>query len=151
MAPTILDQIALLQRESRFLRNLALGILLYSIAAVYLLDIPFLVPNGFLFAILIYLSARDINKTVSALQPEQWGDPKQVLETVAQVREESAWRLHTRLSLLFAFYFVDLLCSLMIGNILCIAFTLALCGLYEWGLWRFDQRAGIIARKEEVV
>ena len=151
MDPRILEQIALLQRESRFLRNLALGILLYSMAAVYLLDSPFLVPNGFLFAIFLYLSARDIYKTVSALQPEQWGGPEQVLEVAAQVREESAWRLHTRLSLLFAFYFVNLLCSLTVSNIACMTLTLALCALYEWGLRRFGQRTGILSKEEGIV
>ena len=151
MDPRSLEQIALLQQESRFLRNLALGILLYSLAAVYLLDSTFLVPNGFFFAILIYLSARDIYKTVSALQPDHWSGPEQVLEVAAQVREEGAWRLHTRLSLLFAFYFVDLLCSLTVSNIVCIALTLALCALYEWGLRRFDQRTGILSKEEGIV
>ena len=88
MEQQIREQIAHLQRESRFLRNLAGGILLYSIVTSYFLKVPFLSPLGFLFAVFLYLSARDIYKDADAQQPENWSSPEQFLEVSRQIREE---------------------------------------------------------------
>ena len=70
MKQQIREQIAHLQRESRFLRNLAGGILLYSVVTTYFLKVQFLSPLGFLFAVFLYLSARDIYKDADAQQPK---------------------------------------------------------------------------------
>ena len=53
MEQQIREQIAHLQRESRFLRNLAGGILLYSVVTSYFLKVQFLSPLGFLFAVFL--------------------------------------------------------------------------------------------------
>ena len=130
MEQQIREQIAHLQRESRFLRNLAGGILLYSIVTSYFLKVQFLSPLGFLFAVFLYLSARDIYKDADAQQPENWSSPEQFLEVSRQIREESVWKLH-----MISYPTVVLAVNM--------AVTLALCALYEWGLRRFEKRTGI--------
>ena len=138
MEQQIREQIAHLQRESRFLRNLAGGILLYSIVTSYFLKVPFLSPLGFL-----YLSARDIYKDADAQQPENWSSPEQFLEVSRQIREESVWKLHTRLILLLTFYVIDMISYPTVVLAVNMAVTLALCALFEWGLCRFEKRTGI--------
>ena len=119
MEQQIREQIAHLQRESRFLRNLAGGILLYSIVTSYFLKVQFLSPLGFLFAVFLYLSARDIYKDADAQQPENWSSPEQFLEVSRQISYPTV---------------------VLAVNM---AVTLALCALYEWGLRRFEKRTGI--------
>ena len=128
MEQQIREQIAHLQRESRFLRNLA---------------VPFLSPLGFLFAVFLYLSARDIYRDADAQQPENWSSPEQFLEVSRQIREESVWKLHTRLILLLTFYVIDMISYPTVVLAVNMAVTLALCALYEWGLRRFEKRTGI--------
>ena len=86
MKQQIREQIAHLQRESRFLRNLAGGILLYSIVTSYFLKVQFLSPLGFLFAVFLYLSARDIYKDADAQQPENWSIIRRLSKKKAKSR-----------------------------------------------------------------
>ena len=137
MEQQIREQIAHLQRESRFLRNLAGGILFYSIVTSSFLKVPFL------SAVFLYLSARDIYRDADAQQPENWSSPEQFLEVSRQIREESVWKLHTRLILLLTFYVIDMISYPTIVLAVNMAVTLALCALYEWGLRRFEKRTGI--------
>ena len=107
------------------------------------LKVQFLSPLGFLFAVFLYLSARDIYKDADAQQPENWSSPVQFLEVSRQIREESVWKLHTRLILLLTFYVIDMISYPTIVLAVNMAVTLALCALYEWGLRRFEKRTGI--------
>lgn len=143
MEQQIREQITHLQREARFLRNLAGGILFYSIVTSNFLKVPFLSPLGFLFAVFLYLSAQDIYRDADAQQPENWSSPEQFLEVSRQIREESVWKLHTRLILLLTFYMIDMISYPTIVLAVNMAVTLALCALYEWGLRRFEKRTGI--------
>lgn len=107
------------------------------------LKVQFLSPLGFLFAVFLYLSARDIYRDADAQQPENWSSPEQFLEVSRQIREESVWKLHTRLILLLTFYVIDMISYPTVVLAVNMAVTLALCALYEWGLRRFEKRTGI--------
>ena len=157
MEQQIREQIAHLQRESRFLRNLAGGILFYSIVTSGFLKVQFLSPLGFLFAVFLYLSARDIykgnqiGKVVITFPPKAETLQERYhlflqtnrAKSRRQIREESVWKLHTRLILLLTFYVIDMISYPTIVLAVNMAVTLALCALYEWGLRRFEKRTGI--------